>query len=218
MIARANSDRVCYLLLPEGLKSDGVALLESVAERYRCSMVVVSGYAWNDALTPWPAPGVFKDKKPFGGKARDFLKSFREEYNRDIEQSLGISHPQRYLVGISLSGLFAIWSLTQVPDLQAVAVISPSLWYDNFTSWLETTPVASKAKVHISLGDREKNSKDPRMSTVQDCTDKTVAILRSQGLEVDYRLFDGTHFSPIVPRLETALAAILPAAATAEAD
>lgn len=114
-IVKAKSSRVCYFLLPEGLKSDGLKFLEEAAEKYPCSMVVVSGFNWNDALTPWPAPGVFK----------------------------------------------------------------------------------------------EKNSKDPRMSTVESCTERVVEILRQQSVDVDYQLFHGTHFSPIVPRLEMALNSIM---------
>lgn len=209
-IVKAKSSRVCYFLLPEGLKSDGLKFLEEAVEKYQCSMVVVSGFNWNDALTPWPAPGVFKEKKPFGGKADIFLKELKVEYIRDIEQSLGVIRPERYLVGVSLSGLFALWALTQTTTLQAVAAISPSLWYDNFVEWLSTNQLPSlPGKVHISLGDKEKNSKDPRMSTVESCTERVVEILRQQSVDVDYQLFHGTHFSPIVPRLEMALNSIM---------
>lgn len=166
-IAKVKSNRVCFFLLPEGLKHDGLKFLEQASEDYSCSMIVITGFDWNDSLTPWPAPGVFKEKKPFGGKADTFLKELRVEYIRDIEQSLGVIRPERYLVGVSLSGLFALWALTQTTTLQAVAAISPSLWYDNFAEWLSANQLTSiPARVHISLGDKEKNSKDSRMSTV----------------------------------------------------
>lgn len=209
-IAKVKSNRVCYFLLPEGLKNDGLKFLEKAAEDYSCSMIVITGFDWNDCLTPWPAPGVFKEKKPFGGKADSFLKELKIEYVRDIEQSLGVTRPERYLVGVSLSGLFTLWVLTQTNSLQAVAAISPSLWYDNFLEWLSANQLPSApGKVHISLGDKEKNSKDPRMSTVESCTERVVEILRQQSVDVDYQLFHGTHFSPIVPRLEMALNSIM---------
>lgn len=210
-IARAESNRVCYLLLPKGVKPDVLCFLEKAAEQYRCSMVAISGVDWNDALTPWPACGVFRKKKPFGGKAADFLTALQGEYFHDIEEALGVTDAERYLVGVSLSGLFAIWTLTQTSVLKGIAAISPSLWYDNFAEWFGSADLKGGAqKVHISLGDKEKNSKEQRMTKVETCTEEIVRALAEKGVAVDFQIFDGTHFSPILPRLELALASILP--------
>lgn len=208
--ARGSGNRVCYFLMPRGVKPEVLDFLQKAAGQYQCSMVAISGFDWNDALTPWPASGVFRKKKPFGGKAADFFSLLSCECFQDIEQSLGLSNAERYLVGTSLSGLFAIWTLTRASVFKAVAAISPSLWYDNFVEWLGNTGVKDGTqKVHISLGDREKNSKEPRMAAVESCTEEIVRILSENGLAVDFQIFDGTHFSPIVPRLELALASIL---------
>lgn len=165
---------------------------------------------WNDDLTPWPAPGVFKQKKPFGGKAEDFLKVFLSEYLVDIEQSLGLVRPQRYLVGISLSGLFALWTITKTDIFSGIASISGSLWYDGFASWLDNTQQKNtSARVHLSLGNREKNSKDERMRQVEKLTEQVARTLADKSISVDYQLVEGTHFSPIEPRLELALKDLL---------
>lgn len=68
-VAKADSDRVCYLIMPEGESKKLLDYIDSASVKYNCSMVVISGINWNDDLTPWPAPGVFKQKKPFGCKA-----------------------------------------------------------------------------------------------------------------------------------------------------
>lgn len=207
--AKVKSCRVCYFLMPEGLKSEGLKFLENAAEQYQCSMVVISGFNWNDALSPWPAPGVFRDKKPFGGKSKEFLKALRGEYCLDIEQALGVINAERYLVGVSLSGLFAIWALTQTSVLKGVAAISPSLWYDNFVEWFRSAELIGETrKVHISLGGREKNSKEPRMATVESCTEEIVKILSEKGITLDYQLVPGTHFSEITPKIDSALASL----------
>lgn len=208
-IAKVKGNRVCYFLLPEGLKPDGIKFLEEAAQKYDASMVVLSGFNWNDALTPWPASGVFKEKKPFGGKAKEFLKALQGEYLRDVEQAFGILKPERYLVGVSLSGLFAIWSLTQTNEFRGVAAISPSLWYDHFVEWLAAVNLKVRdIRVHISLGDREKNSKEPRMAAVQSATEDIVGLLTEKGANVDYQLIPGTHFSAVIPRLEMALSSM----------
>lgn len=203
------SDKVCYIILPEGLKKDGDSFLESKAEEYSCRIVVLSGLNWNDDLTPWPASGVFKEKKPFGGKAKGFLKSFVTEYITDIEQSLGVNKPERTLIGVSLSGLFSVWAATQTDKFSYIASISGSLWYDNFAQWLQTQEMISVRKVFLCLGDKEYKSRDERMAMVQACTESVVLTLQNKGVDVDFRMVSGTHFSDIRPRLNMAFQSIL---------
>lgn len=107
-IARFCNSRICYILLPEGLKEDGLKWMEEASQHYACTIVTITGMDWNDALTPWPAKGVFKKEKDFGGRAQDFLKELPGEYFLSIETTIGVKNAERTLVGISLSGLFAI--------------------------------------------------------------------------------------------------------------
>lgn len=202
----AAGERVCYILLPEGLKDDGRAWMETAAERFGVSVVAMSGMDWNDALTPWGAEGVFKKAKPFAGHAELFLKDLREDYFPSVEASLGLKRPERYLVGISLSGLFAVWSLFKCSLFAGVASISGSLWYNGFAEWVNNqTLAAPERRVFLSLGDREKKSKDKRMATVEDATRLVVDSLRAKGASVSFLLEpDTTHFSPLVPRLSLA--------------
>lgn len=207
---RDSTDRICYILLPEGLKDDGRIWMEDAAGRYGITLVVMSGMNWNDDLTPWSADGVFRKSKPFGGRAEFFLKDLRDDYFPNIESILGIRNPERYLIGISLSGLFAVWSVFKCDLFDAVASISGSLWYDGFASWTEGRKLSERVgKVFISLGDREKKSKDRRMSTVEDETLRTVENLKGKGASVEFILEENTtHFSPVVPRLEKALVSL----------
>lgn len=209
-IAKNGGERVCYVLLPEGLKDDGITQIDQYAGKYGCNIVLVTGMNWNRDLTPWQAPGVFKSEKPFEGRANDFLKELMQDYFPGIEQSLGMNKPQRYLVGISLSGLFAIWTLFKTDTFKSIGSISGSLWYDNLLSWIESQDLKNDSiKVHLSLGDREKNSKDKRMATVEDASLAIAHILGEKGCNVDFNLVPGTHFSPIIPRLEMAFESIL---------
>ncbi len=217
-IARSAAERICYILLPEGLKEDGREWMEEASGRYGCTIVAMYGLAWNDDLTPWIAEGVFRKAKPFGGQAASFLHSLCDEYFPQIESQLGLERPERYLIGISLSGLFAVWSLFNCGIFTGIASISGSLWYDGFTSWTQgQTPFKAVNKIFISLGDREKRSKDRRMSTVEEATLQVVETLRRKGAPVDFILEDNTtHFSPVIPRLEKALGALLASPSTKE--
>ena len=209
-IAKSEGNRVCYILLPEGLRDDGTNALEECAARHQCSIVLVTGMDWNKDLTPWPAPGFFIKEKPFGGYARNFLKDLLNEYFPSIESFLNIKTPERFLVGVSLSGLFAVWSLWASDSFKAVASVSGSLWYDGLISWAQSTDIVnSGAKVFLSLGDKEKRAKDTRLAMVEDATATMSAVLAQKGCPVEFKLVPGTHFSPIVPRLAMALDSIL---------
>ena len=65
--------RICYMIFPEGIREDLAEGLKAMSEEYAVSIVVIPGVNWNDDLTPWPAEGVFKKAKPFGGNASSFL-------------------------------------------------------------------------------------------------------------------------------------------------
>lgn len=206
----SGSSKVCYILLPEGLHSDGEAMIERCAETYSCTIIMITGMDWNRDLTPWPAEGVFKREKPFDGKARDFLKELLTDYFPGIENSMSIHNPERMLIGVSLSGLFAVWSLFQSDTFKAIASISGSMWYDSFTEWVSVSEIKNSAvKIYLSLGDKEKESKNRRMAVVEDATNAIADILRGKGCSVTLRIVPGTHFSPIIPRLEAAFESIL---------
>lgn len=209
---RSSTERICYILLPEGLKDEGMKWMEQAAARHSCSIVVISGMDWNDDLTPWGAEGVFRKAKPFAGHADVFLKMLREDVLTNVEAQLGLKHPERFLAGVSLSGLFAIWSVFKCDIFVGIASISGSLWYDGFASWTKgQEPSERVGKVFVSLGDREKKSKDRRMATVEEMTLQVVENLRAEGVETEFLLEENTtHFSPMVPRLEKALESLLP--------
>lgn len=216
-IVRVGSPRVCCILLPRGLMGDGADFLEKAAARYQVSIVVVSGMNWNDDLTPWTADPVFKREKPFGGKAARFLKTLEEDIIPEAERILGFVHSgsmshedqspiKRYLVGISLSGLFALWAAHCSDSFAGIASISGSFWFPHLEKWVQSNQLSNAVhKVYISLGDREKDTRNRAMASVEVNTVSIVSHLRTAAADVDYRLEEGTtHFSPLVPRLEAA--------------
>ena len=207
-VARSEGTHICYILLPQGLRQDIEEFIGTASVRYRCHIVAVNGMEWNDDMTPWPAEGVFRKAVPFGGKADRFLARFRN-LCLELEEELGIDASERWLAGISLSGLFALWAAHSCDFFSGIACISGSFWYDGLDGWVAANELSPAVRFcHISLGDREKNSKDRRMATVEERTVAIVERLRSQGVHTDWQLIDGTHFSPVVPRLETALEAL----------
>lgn len=196
-----------YLILPEGVNKELDEGLNALAERYGIAFVQVTHVDWNDDLTPWPATGVFKKAKPFGGKADLFLEKLIHAIIPETERILGIEAPERTLLGVSLSGLFTIWAGYHTDAFTHLISISGSLWYDGFTEWMPTQQLSERIEsVCLLLGDREKNSKEKRMATVEERTRAATDILKAQCHgRVMFDLVEGTHFSPILPRIALAV-------------
>lgn len=204
---KQSSNKICYMILPEGIKGDLCDGLKGLSEKHGISIVVIEGVNWNDDLTPWPAVGVFKKAKPFGGKAAAFLNKLTHEIIPEAERDLDIEDAERTLLGVSLSGLFAVWSAFNTDVFTNIISISGSLWYDGFVEWMkEQTPSPQLKKICMLLGEKEKNAKEKRMATVEERTLDAANILRAKSqAAVTCELVEGTHFSPILPRMERAM-------------
>ncbi len=155
-----SSDRVCYVLLPEGSVADVAKWAEKASAAVNVNIVLISGMDWNRDMSPWGADGVMKEKKIFTGGAGMYLKELVNDFVPSVEQWLKLNSPKRYLLGISLSGLFAIWSLSKYDGFEGAGSVSGSLWFDGFTDWTRKTQFSGKGRVYLSLGVREKNVPD----------------------------------------------------------
>lgn len=204
---KQSTNKICYMILPEGIKGDLYDGLKALSEKHGISIVVIEDVNWNDDLTPWPAEGVFKKAKPFGGKAASFLDKLTNEIIPNTERDIDIADAERTLLGVSLSGLFAVWSAFNTDAFANIISISGSLWYDGFVEWMkEQMPSPQLKKVCLFLGEKEKNAKEKRMATVEERSLAAADILKAKSLAtVSFELVEGTHFSPIMPRLELAL-------------
>jgi predicted alpha/beta superfamily hydrolase len=205
-LVKQSSNKICYMILPEGIKGELCDGLKALSEKHDVSIAIIEDVNWNDDLTPWPAAGVFKKAKPFGGKAALFLNKMIDEIIPNTEKELGIEDAERTLLGVSLSGLFAVWSAFNTDAFTNIISLSGSLWYDGFIEWMkEQMPSPQLKRVCMLLGEKEKNSKEKRMATVEERTLVAADILKAKSqAAVSFELVEGTHFSPIMPRLERA--------------
>lgn len=203
------SDSVCFVLLPEGAVADMSKWAEKAASAHNTNIVLISGMDWNRDMSPWPADGVMKEKKNFSGGANMFLKELVEDFVPTVEQWLKLYAPKRYLLGISLSGLFSIWALSKTTLFVGVGSISGSLWYDGLVEWTRKTTFLSNARVYLSLGQKEKNTPDKRIATVEDATREISSIIQGKGFDVTFEMVPGTHFSPAAPKFDRTLEILL---------
>ena len=198
----------------EGQTPEVQEWLETAGKRYGISFVLLPHFDWNDDLTPWPAEPVFKKGKPFGGRAENFLYQLEQIAVPAIEAKLGLVPDERWLLGVSLAGLFAVWAAATQAGREAsrggiftrIAAISGSFWYPGFVSWLRTQPRYPGLKsAYLSLGRREAEGKNPYLKDIAVQTQQVADILTEKGIPTTFEWTEGTHFAPVIPRLEQAL-------------
>ena len=205
-ISTSESNRICYIILPEKLKENEKGWLDRMADTMSANMVVISGLDWDSDLTPWKAPGL--KTGDFAGKAQTFLDILIGDLVVSIENSLRINRPERFICGVSLSGLFALWASCKNDMFKGVASVSGSFWYDGFKEWIsENRPNAEI--FYLSLGEKEKESKNPRLASVDEVTKHIYGLLNTVGADVHFEYNEGNHFGPLIERIEKAITNIL---------
>lgn len=149
---------------------------------------------WNRDLSPWYSEKVFKQGEDFAGKADDFLDVL-------LKQDL----PEKMIIaGYSLAGLFALYSCTKTDRFIGCVSASSSLWYPGFVDYLKAHPLHCQA-VYFSLGDKEKNSRNPILNTVEEKTKEVYDMVKEQSKAV-FVLNQGNHFTNTTERVENGIA------------
>jgi predicted alpha/beta superfamily hydrolase len=190
-----------FLLEPE---SHAAAAMRRAGE-LGLSLVLLDGWDWENDMTPWKAPGVFKKAGSFGDGAEKTLALLEKEIIPETDRVLGEA-PVSILGGISLAGLFTIYAGTRSSCFDGLISLSGSLWYDHFKAYMEEHAVNQRVKhVYLSLGVKEKKTRNPRMARVEDCTKDIKAILETQHIPTVLEMNPGNHFSDYEERIEKAL-------------
>ena len=201
---------ICYIPMLEGQAPEVSAWVEKAGERYGLTLALLPQADWNNDLTPWPAEPVFKKGKAFGGKAGSYLQQLEKVIIPGIEHNLDIVPDERWLMGVSLAGLFAVWATAQSALFTRIAAISGSFWYPGFSAWLQAQSLSPSLKAaFLSLGRKEAEGKNPHLKDIATQTQAVADILTGKGIQTTFAWTEGTHFAPVVPRMEQALNALI---------
>ena len=206
-IVSFDSSSIIYVLLPHRLPAEELTAIEELSTRFETNIVAISEMDWNNDMTPWKAPAVKEGE--FGGRASQFLDRLKGDIFFNLESSLQIRNPKRYLIGLSLAGLFSVWAGIMKPLFEGVASISGSFWYDGFAEWLLKQEELQCVRFHISMGEKEKETKVKRFANIEEDTMKVVETLMLKGAEVAFEVTEGGHNSPVLPRIEKSVVSLL---------
>ncbi len=161
------------------------------------SVLGISDFDWNKMLSPWPAEKIFRKGDDFAGRADEML-----EYILAQPELTG-SWEEIIIAGYSLAGLFALNACTKTDRFTGCASVSGSLWFPGFADYIKDHPVRAQ-KVYLSLGDREKDTKNPVMKEVEVNT-LAVRDLLNAYTDVYFEMNPGGHFQEPELRMKKAL-------------
>ena len=193
-------------------QDDGLKVYEEIRKMTVTpfSFAVLSGFHWNDDLSPWPMKSFTKWSTDFAGHADGYLSLITEKILPEISRKL--SHKPSYfaITGYSLAGLFAVYSLYKTDAFKRAASVSGSLWYENFLHFAKTQELPKNPDaVYFSLGDRESRTKNEIMRQVKDHTAQLSEFFKSRGIKSVFELNPGGHFQDCELRMAKGIAWIL---------
>lgn len=165
---------------------------------------------WNGELSPWPAEKVFRNGEDFRGGADAYLNELLTVLIPAAEAELPGAVTCRCIAGYSLAGLFAVYAPFRCDAFRRVASASGSMWFDGFAAFAADTPtVRLPERIWFSLGDRESDTRNARMSVVGRDTQTVAEIFRRRGAETRFTWNPGGHFNDPDRRLADGIRWIL---------
>ena len=159
------------------------------------NLLYIYNLNWNDDLTPYRTKSIFKGEKDFEGNAKNYLKFLVSDLIPKVKIEANILSKENYLVGYSLAGLFAIYSIFETKYFSKIASISGSLWYPDFVTFIKNSrDLQGFPKIYLSLGDKEKHAKNIFLSSVEEKTLEIYNCFKSKVNEVYFEFNEGNHF------------------------
>lgn len=166
------------------------------------TILSIDGVDWSRDLTPWPARSPFRGQPDFSGGADVHLEELSARILPEAEAALGAK--ERWIAGYSLAGLFALWASLRTNLFRRTASVSGSLWYPEFAQHAEQMENAPR-KVYLSVGDREKLSRNRAFQTIESDNLRMAQWLSARGAETLFETVPGGHFQDPLGRMERAL-------------
>ncbi len=159
------------------------------------SSAAVQCRGWYGDLSPWPAPQVYNDAEPFTGGAGEFLAAL-ERIIPEVEARLPGPVLRRCIAGYSMAGLFALWAGYNSSSFSHVCSASGAVWFEGWLEYMEANrPADPRARFYLSVGSRERKTRNVRMAKVVENTRLSADILAAQGHETVFELNEGGHFN-----------------------
>lgn len=193
------------------VQGEGAEIYEAVRRMTDAdmTMVAIGGIAWDEEMSPWPAPSPFSGDD-YTGHADRYLADLTGTIIPSVEDKLSLDPSYRVLAGYSLAGLFTIYSLFRTDMFKRAVCASGSMWYPGILEFVSGNDLKSRPdRLYMSLGDRESRTRNPVMATVGERTDAVSKVLSSRVSEFRFEINPGNHFADPAGRMAKGIAWVL---------
>ncbi len=176
------------------------------------SLAVINEIKWNQEMSPWPYPPLYKREEPFTGGADAYLDRLNLEILPAVLAKLKAQPTYLALTGYSLAGLFALYALYKSNLFQRGASVSGSLWYPGLGKFVQGHPISQELQViYFSLGDKESHTKNAILCQVEANTKMIQQYLAEQKIKTIFVSNSGNHFTDEVGRVAKSIKWLLEA-------
>lgn len=188
---------------------------ELYTELQRCTdkeycLAVISDIDWNNELSPWEYPAIYKNDSPFGGGADDYVAALEDILVPQIREKLAFESEYTVIAGYSLAGLFSIYSLYKTDIFSRAVSASGSMWFPGFAEYASKEQLIRKPdKVYFSLGDKEAATRNSLLKTVKEKTTEIYNLFGGAGIDTVFEMNPGNHFKDADKRLAKGIAWVL---------
>jgi hypothetical protein len=174
------------------------------------NLLVVGNIDWNHDMSPWYMPSIYSKEKSFSGGADEYLRLLIDEILPNAKEMIEGEPGFTGIAGYSLAGLFAVYAMYKTDVFDRVASMSGSLWFYDFMEYCKRNDFRKLPdKIYFSLGDKEANTRNPVLKTVEYNTRELSEYFKSLGTEVIFELNPGNHFTDVNFRSAKGIKAIL---------
>ncbi len=193
----------------QGDGSNLYSILKSMTDQSFC-LAIVSDIDWDDEMSPWECPPLYKNGDPCTGGADVYLDKLTKDIYPAIIEGLA-NPPERIIIaGYSLAGLFAVYSIYRTDLFSAAVSASGSLWFPDFMEYTDNNSFCKiPEKVYFSLGDKEAKTRNQILGTVESRTKQIYEKYKNMGIDTIFEMNPGNHFKDEDIRLAKGIAWVL---------
>ena len=193
----------CPIIYLNTFSNEGQKIFEA-AQAAGCppfTLVAISDLDWNHDMVPWDSPPAFKNADPCTGGADDYLRILTEKIIPTAEKEITGVPCWCGIVGYSLAGLFALYSIYQTDLFSRVGSMSGSLWFPGMKEYIFShEPERRPDCMYFSLGDKESKTRNPVLQSVQQNTEEIHAFYQSKGIDTVLQMNPGNHYNHAAER------------------
>ena len=207
-----SSDTNAPLIVFNTFEGDGEDVYKAL-QNMGCTslnLLVIGNIDWNQDMSPWYMPSIYSKEKSFSGGADEYLRLLIEEILPKAKELIEGEPKFIGIAGYSLAGLFAVYAMYKTDIFERIASMSGSLWFSDFIEYCKRNEYKRLPdKIYFSLGDKEANTRNPVLKTVEDNTRELSEYFKKLGSEVIFELNQGNHFTDTILRSAKGIKAIL---------